>query len=144
VGQHHSFQKLWIGQLTANLGDTIYIVGLISFVYGISDTATSLALIPFLTTMSRFISSLISPVIIDRFSMKRLLVISQLFKTICLCGLFGLIVANPDLSLAVIYFFACVISFADGIQLPASICVTETAVKLPNFGFSSAVTCSAV
>lgn len=115
----HAFQKLWIGQLTANLGDTIYIVGLISFVYGISNTATSLALVPFLTTMSRFISSLISPVIIDRFSMKRLLVISQLFKTVCLCGLCGWIVANPDLSLAVIYFFVCVISFSDGIQLPA-------------------------
>ena len=66
---HHSFQKLWIGQLTANLGDTIYIVGLISFVYGVSDTATSLALIPFLTTLSRLVSSLIAPVIIDRFSM---------------------------------------------------------------------------
>jgi hypothetical protein len=50
--------------------------------------------------------------------MKRLLVISQLFKTGCLCGLCGWMVADPELPLAVVYFFVCLISFADGIQLP--------------------------
>src|SRR5688572_20026845 len=62
-----SFRCLWIGQAFANLGDIFYVVGLISLLYTLTGSAFYLSLLPFTTTIFRFISSLLAPLVIDRF-----------------------------------------------------------------------------
>lgn len=115
-----SFRCLWIGQAFANLGDIFYVVGLISLLYKLTGSAFYLSLLPFTTTIFRFISSLLAPLVIDRFPLKRILVQSQVWKTILLVFL-GIYITsfNHGLSVAVIFFIA-LISLLDGVAAPVS------------------------
>ncbi|MFJ7928488.1 MFS transporter [Peribacillus sp. NPDC096448] len=115
-----SFRCLWIGQAFANLGDIFYVVGLISLLYTLTESAFYLSLLPFTTTIFRFISSLLAPLVIDRFPLKRILVQSQWWKTILLVCL-GIFITNINhgFSVAVIFFIA-LISLLDGVAAPVS------------------------
>lgn len=118
--RNSSFRYLWIGQAFANLGDIFYVVGLISFLYTLTGSAFYLSLLPFTTTIFRFISSLLSPLVIDRFPLKRILVQSQWWKSILLVGL-GIYITNFNhgFAVAVICFIAS-ISLMDGVAAPVS------------------------
>ncbi|MEK4064918.1 MFS transporter [Peribacillus sp. FSL R5-0717] len=115
-----SFRCLWIGQAFANLGDIFYVVGLISLLYNLTGSAFYLSLLPFITTIFRFISSLLAPLVIDRFPLKRIIVQSQWWKTILLVCL-GIFIISFDhgFSVAVIFFIA-LISLLDGVAAPVS------------------------
>lgn len=115
-----SFRCLWIGQAFANLGDIFYVVGLISLLYNLTGSAFYLSLLPFITTIFRFISSLLAPLVIDRFPLKRIIVQSQWWKTILLVCL-GIFIISFDhgVSVAVIFFIA-LISLLDGVAAPVS------------------------
>ncbi|MFF2498133.1 MFS transporter [Peribacillus sp. NPDC058075] len=118
--RNSSFRYLWIGQAFANLGDIFYVVGLISLLYTLTGSAFYLSLLPFTTTIFRFISSLLSPLVIDRFPLKRILVQSQWWKSILLVGL-GIYITNFNhgFAVAVICFIAS-ISLLDGVAAPVS------------------------
>ncbi|MGE7646519.1 MFS transporter [Peribacillus frigoritolerans] len=115
-----SFQCLWIGQAFANLGDIFYVVGLISLLYNLKGSSFYLSLLPFITTIFRFISSLLAPLVIDRFPLKRIIVQSQWWKRILLVCL-GIFIISFDhgVSVAVIFFIA-LISLLDGVAAPVS------------------------
>ncbi|PRS36444.1 hypothetical protein C6W19_14640 [Bacillus sp. RJGP41] len=115
-----SFRCLWIGQAFANLGDIFYVVGLISLLYNLTGSAFYLSLLPFITTIFRFISSLLAPLVIDRFPLKRIIVQSQCWKTLLLVCL-GIFIISFDhgFSVAVIFFIA-LISLLDGVAAPVS------------------------
>ncbi|MFJ7364236.1 MFS transporter [Peribacillus frigoritolerans] len=115
-----SFRCLWIGQAFANLGDIFYVVGLISLLYNLTGSALYLSLLPFITTIFRFISSLLAPLVIDRFPLKRIIVQSQWWKTVLLVCL-GIFIISFDhgFSVAVIFFIAS-ISLLDGVAAPVS------------------------
>lgn len=70
------------GQYIANLGDVFYIVGVISILYSLTGSAAISALVPFTITMSMFISSLLTPLLLGKYRLKTLLVWSQGLKTI--------------------------------------------------------------
>ncbi|KOR82774.1 hypothetical protein AM233_00510 [Bacillus sp. FJAT-22058] len=115
-----SFQCLWIGQAFANLGDIFYVVGLISLLYNLTGSAFYLSLLPFITTIFRFISSLLAPLVIDRFPLKRIIVQSQWWKTILLVCL-GIFIISFDHSFSVaVIFFIALISLLDGVAAPVS------------------------
>ncbi|WP_352922895.1 MFS transporter [Peribacillus simplex] len=118
--RNSSFRYLWIGQAFANLGDIFYVVGLISLLYTLTGSAFYLSLLPFTTTIFRFISSLLPPLVIDRFPLKRILVQSQWWKSILLVGL-GIYITNFNhgFAVAVICFIAS-ISLLDGVAAPVS------------------------
>ncbi|MEC0276506.1 MFS transporter [Peribacillus frigoritolerans] len=115
-----SFRCLWIGQAFANLGDIFYVVGLISLLYNLTGSAFYLSLLPFITTIFRFISSLLAPLVIDRFPLKRVIVQSQWWKTILLVCL-GIFIISFDHGFAVaVIFFIALISLLDGVAAPVS------------------------
>lgn len=115
-----SFRLLWVGQCLANSGDLFYIIGLISILYKTTGSAFFMALLPFLTTIARFISGLIAPIFIEKFSLRVILYYSQGAKTILLVMLSLntiMVFSNPMLWLLFILVF--VISFLDGWAIPA-------------------------
>ncbi|MEW5551209.1 MFS transporter [Peribacillus frigoritolerans] len=115
-----SFRCLWIGQTFANLGDIFYVVGLISLLYNLTGSAFYLSLLPFITTIFRFISSLLAPLVIDRFPLKRIIVQSQWWKTILLVCL-GIFIISFDHGFSVsVIFFIALISILDGVAAPVS------------------------
>ncbi|MBO1000245.1 MFS transporter [Bacillus sp. SD075] len=125
-----SFRCLWLGQAFANLGDIFYVVGLISLLYTMTGSAFYLSLLPFTTTIFRFISSLLAPLVIDRFPLKRILVQSQWWKTILLvCLGIYMISFNHGFSVAVIFFIA-MISLLDGVAAPVSAALVPQLVPI--------------
>lgn len=115
-----SFRCLWIGQAFANLGDIFYVVGLISLLYNLTGSAFYLSLLPFITTIFRFISSLLAPLVIDRFPLKRIIVQSQWWKTILLVCLGIFIISFDHGFFVTVIFFIALISLLDGVAAPVS------------------------
>ncbi|QTD42102.1 MFS transporter [Sporosarcina sp. Te-1] len=117
--KHRSFRFLWVSQAIADCGDTFYIVGLIAILYSQSSSPFVLALVPFVNMMGRFVSGFLSPLLMNRFSLKRLLVTSQTLKTFML-GSLACYAAGPAASVAVLLSLVFVIAFLDGWAAPAS------------------------
>ncbi|MBE1553862.1 MFS transporter [Sporosarcina limicola] len=115
-----SFRFLWMGQSMANLGDVFYIVGLISVLYALTESPFMLALVPFVNMFGRFISGMISPLLLNRYPLKRLLVYSQVCKTILLGALSLTLVLNTTPNVLIILSFVLFIAFLDGWAAPAS------------------------
>jgi MFS family permease len=113
-----SFQHLWIGQALANMGDILYIVALISLVHTVTGSPVFLTAVPLVITFSRFISSVMAPLLLNRSQMKSLIAYSQLAKTLLL--ILFLVFVLYSLGNVWIYLAAAsVISFLDGWALPA-------------------------
>lgn len=113
VNAQRSFRLLWIGQTLANLGDVLYVVAIISAVYAATGSAMMMALVPFVNTFARFWGGLSAPLLIDRFSLKGILVCSQLGKTLLFIGLW---IGYEHLS--VLFPLIAVLAFLDGWATP--------------------------
>lgn len=115
-----SFRFLWVGQSLANCGNVFYIVGLIATIYAATGSATTMALVPFFVTASRFLSGLIAPLIIDRIRLRLLLVYSQCGKTIVtfLLAGFSTYLFTENI-IYLIFIFVVMIAFLDGWATPA-------------------------
>ncbi|MGD7022815.1 MFS transporter [Rossellomorea vietnamensis] len=113
-----AFRYLWIGQALANGGDVLFIVAVIAAVFNITESALMMSIIPVVITFSRFISSVIAPLILDRFHLKNLLFYSQCFKTALLVVLSLLLFLKTGNLLAV-FLLVCCVAFLDGWALPA-------------------------
>lgn len=116
----NSFRMLWIGQSFANLGDVLYIVGLISILYALTDSVLYLAMLPFLNTFGRFLSGMLSPILLNQYRLKSLLVGSQMSKTIVLFGLSILVSIQSNPAIWLIMFLIFIIAFLDGWAMPAT------------------------
>ncbi|GGH77225.1 MFS family permease [Pullulanibacillus pueri] len=109
-----SFHYLWIGQSFANFGDVMYTVSVIQLIYMFTHSAFYMSLIPFLITGSMFCSGMMTPLLIDRFSLKFLLAYSQTCKTLLiLCMGFG-----SQLGVFFIFSVVAFIGLLDGCAIP--------------------------
>ncbi|GEN83674.1 MFS transporter [Sporosarcina luteola] len=117
--KNRSFRLLWMSQALANSGDIFYIVGLISVLYSLTESPFILALVPFFNMFGRFVSGLFSPLLINRYPLKQLLVYSQFFKTVAL-GMLALLISLLVPVVPVVLAFVLMIAFLDGWATPAS------------------------
>ncbi|KHF38554.1 MFS transporter [Halalkalibacter okhensis] len=114
-----SFRFLWIGQTFANLGDVLYIVGLITLIYQLTGSAMYMSMVPFFITMSQFLSGILAPLIIDRFRLRGILAFSQSGKT-CLLFILGWLLFSSFSfqNITVVFLLVFMISFLDGWSTP--------------------------
>ncbi|WP_345239354.1 MFS transporter [Pontibacillus salipaludis] len=124
----NSFRLLWSGQMLANLGDVLYIVGIITFLYASTESAFVLAMLPFLNTFGRFMSGMVSPILMNRYPLKTLLVASQVSKTVVLSVL---ATWNTLAQVPILFLFVFILSIAllDGWALPATDAMLPRLVK---------------
>ncbi|MGM0846319.1 MAG: MFS transporter [Bacillota bacterium] len=113
-----AFRYLWVGQALANGGDVLFIVAIISAIFDKTGSALMMSIIPVVITFSRFISSVMAPLILDRFHLKNLLFYSQVFKTV-LMGILSLLLFVDAGSLLVVFLLVSSVAFLDGWALPA-------------------------
>ncbi len=109
-----------MGQACSNLGDVFYIVGLISIMYIVSQSAFYLALLPFINTFGRFLSGYLSPLLFNTYPLKTLLAGSQISKTAVLIILAIWITLQSSFSMMAILTLIFVVAFLDGWAAPAS------------------------
>lgn len=116
---NRNFIFLMLGQSLANIGDVLYIVGVISVIYSLTESATAAAFVPFTITFSMFISSILTPLLIGKFNLKHLLIGSQIGKTLILFGLGTFLTIGIDLSnFTYIFILIAGIAFLDGCANP--------------------------
>ncbi|MDP5275370.1 MFS transporter [Chengkuizengella axinellae] len=115
-----SFHFLWAGQALANLGDVFYIVSMITTVYYVTGSAAFMAFVPFVIAFSRFFGGIAAPWVLDRLSLKSVLVTSQSVKTGLLLVFTIILFSGLHLeNIFLLFLFASIIAFLDGWANPA-------------------------
>ncbi|MBV5192307.1 MFS transporter [Staphylococcus chromogenes] len=113
----NNFYYLFFSQLAANIGDIIYIVGILLYIYQQTKNATGPALVPIVITIGIFFSGILSPYIYQYLSKRSILLIFQFLKVIVmLCIL--LIIYIDNVSLIYLYSFIFINSLFDGFTNP--------------------------
>jgi|GEM_PF-203366 len=116
--KNKTFHFFWIGQSLANFGDVFYIVSVVTYLYHLTSKAVSTALVPFLVTMSLFISGIVAPIFFEKYKFKTLLSYGQMFKTFLLFLLAVFLKEGLASNMTIVYIFVILISFLDGINNP--------------------------
>jgi MFS family permease len=118
LASNRSFLSLWISHASGNLGNVLYIVALIPFIYNATGSVSSTALVPFFSSMAQLISGILAPAIIDRFPLRRIVIYFQALKTVALLGL-SLFLDALSGNMVGILAFVVFISFLTGWTAPA-------------------------
>ena len=126
---NRNFSLLLLGQSLANIGDVLYIVSVISTIFMLTGSAIASSFVPFTIASSMFVSSLLTPLLVEKLNLKWLLAGSQIVKTILLFilgfMLFGLTAANYYF----IFLIIGLIAFFDGCANPIRQTLTPYYVK---------------
>ncbi|MBA4493070.1 MFS transporter [Paenactinomyces guangxiensis] len=114
------FRLLWLGQSLANWGDSLYILAVVTLIYQATGSVTLSALVPVFKLFPQLVSGLLAPLLLERFSLRSLLIISQAGQTVLLGSLAVLTVLIPSSSVVHgVLIFIGSIAFFDGWSTPA-------------------------
>lgn len=114
-----SFRYLWMGQACANLGDILYIVALITILFESTQSALFLAMLPFFNAFGRFVGGMSGPIWLNRYLLKKILIIPQWSKTLLLLVLSTVVEVNQP-AIPIVLGFVLTIAVLDGCQAPAA------------------------
>ncbi|MGD0031564.1 MFS transporter [Paenibacillus illinoisensis] len=114
------FYFLWTTQTAANAADVLYIMALTVLVLDRTDSLVSAALMPLMRSGAQMLSSLIAPLLINRFKLSNLLLMSQVGQFLLFIGLAVYLQFNGEASsLVIVFLLVFVMSFLDGWTTPA-------------------------
>ncbi|WP_299489546.1 MFS transporter [Acaryochloris sp. IP29b_bin.137] len=77
------FIRIWVGQLVSTIGSYMTVFALIFWVWGVSGSATSLALVTFFSQLPRIFITPFAGVLVDRFPRKRLMLLGDFVAMLC-------------------------------------------------------------
>jgi len=113
------FYFLWTTQTTANAADVLYIMALIVLVLNQTESLVSAAFMPLMRSGAQMLSSLIAPLLINRFKLPALLLLSQTGQCILFVCLAVYLQFNEnDSSLVLVFALVFFMSFLDGWTVP--------------------------
>ncbi|KOS69226.1 MFS transporter [Lysinibacillus contaminans] len=115
---NRNFSLLLIGQSLANIGDVLYIVSVISTIFVLTGSAIAASFVPFTIASSMFISSLLTPLLVEKVNLKWLIVGSQIGKTILLLILGFMLIGITASNYYFIFLIIGLIAFFDGCANP--------------------------
>lgn len=122
-----NFHLILTGQSLANIGDVLYIVSIIYLIFELTGSATAAALVPFFITSSMFVSNTLTPLLMQRFDLKWLLVGSQMGKTVLLIVLALLLPYITTANFIVLFALISWVALLDGCARPV------TQALIPNY-----------
>lgn len=113
------FYFLWGTQTAANAADVLYIVALTVLVLNQTDSLISATFVPLFRAASQMISGFIAPLLIDRFRLPSLLLMSQVGQFTFFTALALYLGMTGDAaSLTIIFPLVFLMSFLDGWTVP--------------------------
>ncbi|WP_237760169.1 MFS transporter [Sporolactobacillus inulinus] len=115
--QNRNFRLLFSARLITNIGDSVYFIAAMWLVYQLSGSSFFSGLAGFLTMIPRTLQFLIGP-ILDRYSIKKLLVGTQLAQA-CLLAIIPAAALIGNLSVTLILIIMPVVSFLNQFSFPA-------------------------
>lgn len=119
--KNKNFLFLLFGQSAANIGDTLYIISVISAIYNLTHSVIASSLIPTVITCAMVIASFMSPLFTNKLKLNHILVSTQLIKAVFLAGLLfyiknGFVKQN----IFGLFVIISIIAFSDGFAQPVS------------------------
>lgn len=81
---NRNFNLLIMGQSAANIGDVLYMVSIINLIFTQTGSAAAASFVPFTITSAMFLSSLLTPLLFGKVSLKWLMTGAQIGKTFLL------------------------------------------------------------
>lgn len=119
--KNKNFLFLLFGQSAANIGDTLYIISVISAIYNLTHSVIVSSLVPTIITCAMVIASFMSPLFTNKLKLNHILVSTQLIKTVFLAGLLfyiknGFVKQN----IFGLFVIISIIAFSDGFAQPVS------------------------
>lgn len=127
---NQAFKKLVVGQIIANIGDTIYTVAVVSSIFSLTHSALAASIVPVLITGGTIISGLFVPMVTTHFSITGVIKVSQSCKVLILFFLAIYLqyrIAQPNV--IIIYLLVAGISFFDGFTDPISMALVPHYVE---------------
>lgn len=116
---NRNFTLLLTGQSLANIGDVLYMVSIINLIFIQSGSAAAASFVPFTITSAMFLSSILTPLLFGKISLKWLMTGSQVGKTFLLIALaFGLFFLADTESYFWIFIVIGLIALLDGCANP--------------------------
>src|SRR5262249_39660116 len=112
------FRLLWIGQSISLLGDQFYLIALPWLVLQLTGNALALGTVLALASVPRALFMLIGGALVDRFSPRTVMFVSNLVRMI-LVALLALLVLTHNIQLWMLYLFALGFGTADAFFFPA-------------------------
>ncbi|UQZ35286.1 MFS transporter [Paenibacillus sp. PK3_47] len=114
------FYYLWTTQTAANAADVLYIMALTVLVLDRTDSLVSAALMPLMRSGAQMLSGLIAPLLINRYKLTFLLLLSQTGQFLLFTALAIYLQLNgSDASLVIVFTLVFIMSFLDGWTVPA-------------------------
>ncbi|MEM9162608.1 MAG: MFS transporter, partial [Cyanobacteria bacterium P01_F01_bin.4] len=78
-----TFVTIWVGQLVSTLGSYMTVFALLVWVWQITGSATTLALVTFFSQLPRILITPVAGVIVDRFARKWLMLLGDVIAAVC-------------------------------------------------------------
>ena len=125
--KNKNFSLLLFGRLITNFGDSIYSIATLTLIYTLTKSTFYSGITLFLVSFTAILQIFISP-IINKFNVKRFLIISQLLQAIILLVITYLIYVNKLQITMLIIFIVC-ISFINQIVYPIQLALLPKIVK---------------
>ncbi|OCA92585.1 MFS transporter [Pseudobacillus wudalianchiensis] len=113
-----NFFLLLLGQSLANIGDILYMIAVISTIFSLTGSATASSFVPFTITLSMFISSLLTPLLLGRVNLKWLMAGSQIGKTVLLVILGFVLMVITASNYYLLFLIIGLVAFLDGCANP--------------------------
>ena len=125
--KNKNFSLLLFGRLITNFGDSIYSIATLTLIYTLTKSTFYSGITLFLISFTAILQIFISP-IINKFNVKRFLIISQLIQAIILLVITYLIFINKLHITTLIIFIVC-ISFINQIVYPIQLALLPKIVR---------------
>ena len=125
--KNKNFSILLFGRLITNFGDSIYSIATLTLIYTLTKSTFYSGITLFLISFTAILQIFISP-IINKFNVKRFLIISQLLQAIILLVITYLIYVDKLQITTLIIFIVC-ISFINQIVYPIQLALLPKIVK---------------
>lgn len=78
-----TFIRIWSGQLLSTIGSYMTVFALMIWVWDVTESATSLALVSFFSQLPRIFVTPVAGIIVDRFARKQLMLMGDVVAAIC-------------------------------------------------------------
>ncbi|RED33439.1 hypothetical protein C7820_4933 [Paenibacillus sp. VMFN-D1] len=114
------FYFLWTTQTAANAADVLYIMALTVLVLNQTESLISAAFMPLMRSGAQMLSGLIAPLLLNRFKLPALLLLSQTGQFLLFVGLaVYLQLTGKDAVFVLVFALVFAMSFLDGWTVPA-------------------------
>ncbi|SDS63653.1 Major Facilitator Superfamily protein [Paenibacillaceae bacterium GAS479] len=112
------FRVMWAGQSISNLGDTLYLLAIVTMVYQLTGSAMFASLVPLARVVGQLICGVAAPLVMDRFQLTLLIKLSQLLQVVLFAFLIVVCRDMVESDIPTVLVLIAMLSFTDGITTP--------------------------